>query len=106
MKQKHWRALQQAYMVLIFSFLYVPIAVMAVFSFNESKSRSVFTGFTLNWYKSLFTNSMILDALALSVAIALISALISTVVGTMAAAGISGMGRKSRLLINLSLIHI
>ena len=88
MKQKHWRALQQAYMVLIFSFLYVPIAVMAVFSFNESKSRSVFTGFTLNWYKSLFTNSMILDALALSVAIALISALISTVVGTMAAVGI------------------
>ena len=87
-------------MVLIFSFLYVPIAVMAVFSFNESKSRSVFTGFTLNWYKSLFTNSMILDALALSVAIALISALISTVVGTMAAVGISGMGRKSRLLIN------
>ena len=100
MKQKHWRALQQAYMVLIFSFLYVPIAVMAVFSFNESKSRSVFTGFTLNWYKSLFTNSMILDALALSVAIALISALISTVVGTMAAVGISGMGRKPRLLIN------
>ena len=100
MKQKHWRALQQAYMVLIFSFLYVPIAVMAVFSFNESKSRSVFTGFTLNWYKGLFTNSMILDALALSVAIALISALISTVVGTMAAVGISGMGRKSRLLIN------
>ena len=100
MKQKHWRALQRAYMVLIFSFLYVPIVVMAVFSFNESKSRSVFTGFTLNWYKSLFTNSMILDALALSVAIALISALISTVVGTMAAVGISGMGRKSRLLIN------
>ena len=94
MKQKHWRALQQAYMVLIFSFLYVPIAVMAVFSFNESKSRSVFTGFTLNWYKSLFTNSMILDALALSVAIALISALISTVVGTMAAVGINKLRSK------------
>ena len=100
MKKKHWRALQRAYLVLLFSFLYLPIAVMAVFSFNESKSRSVFTGFTLDWYKSLFSNSMILDALALSLVIALISAVISTVVGTMAAIGISSMGRRSRLVIS------
>ncbi len=107
MKKKHWRALQRAYLVLLFSFLYLPIAVMAVFSFNESKSRSVFTGFTLDWYKSLFSNSMILDALALSLVIALISAVISTVVGTMAAIGISSMGRRSRLVIsNLSYVPI
>ena len=46
MKQSHLRALQRVYLVLLFSFMYVPIAVMAVFSFNESKSRSNFTGFT------------------------------------------------------------
>ena len=58
MKQSHLRALQRVYLVLLFSFMYVPIAVMAVFSFNESKSRTIFTGFTFKWYKSLFLNAM------------------------------------------------
>ena len=50
-------------MLLVFLFLYLPIFVLIVFSFNASKSRSVWSGFTLDWYKELFQNSMILDAL-------------------------------------------
>jgi len=100
MKSRHLRLLQRTYVVLIFCFMYLPILVLAVFSFNESKSRTVFTGFTLDWYKSLFTNRMILSALALSLAVALVSAVVATVVGTMATVGISAMGRKSQLFIN------
>ena len=50
------------FMLLVFLFLYLPIFVLIVFSFNASKSRSVWSGFTLDWYKELFQNSMILDA--------------------------------------------
>ena len=49
----------RTYVILVFCFMYLPIAVMIAFSFNESKSRSNFTGFTLGWYKSLFHNEMI-----------------------------------------------
>ena len=100
MKQSHLRALQRVYLVLLFSFMYVPIAVMAVFSFNESKSRTIFTGFTFKWYKSLFHNEMILSALGLSLVVALIAAVVATVVGTAAAIGINAMGKRSQAVIN------
>ena len=100
MKQSHLRALQRVYLVLLFSFMYVPIAVMAVFSFNESKSRTIFTGFTFKWYKSLFHNEMILSSLALSLVLALVSSVVATVLGTLATIGINSMSRKSQLIIN------
>lgn len=100
MKQSHLRALQRVYLVLLFSFMYVPIAVMAVFSFNESKSRTIFTGFTFKWYKSLFHNEMILSALGLSLVVALIAAVVATVVGAAAAIGINAMGKRSQAVIN------
>lgn len=100
MKKHHSRALQKVYLCLIFSFMYVPIAVMIAFSFNESKSRTLFTGFTFKWYKSLLHNEMILDALALSLVVAFAAAIIATVVGTMAAIGISAMNRKAQSAIN------
>ena len=107
MKQSHLRALQRVYLVLLFSFMYVPIAVMAVFSFNESKSRTIFTGFTFKWYKSLFHNEMILSALGLSLVLALVSSIIATVLGTAASLGIASMGRKSRLLVtNITYIPV
>ena len=107
MKTKHWRTLQRAYVILIMGFMYLPIGVMIAFSFNESKSRSNFTGFTLDWYKSLFSNEMILEALALSLLVAVISSIVATVLGTMAAIGINGMGKKSRLVIeNISYIPV
>ena len=100
MNKKQSRLLQRTYLILIFCFMYLPIAVMILFSFNESKSRALWTGFTLGWYKSLFHNDMILSALALSLVLALVSSVIATVLGTLATIGINSMGRKTQLLIN------
>ncbi|MEF9969586.1 MAG: ABC transporter permease [Ruthenibacterium sp.] len=93
---KKTRILQSAYLCAIFGFLYVPIAVLIVFSFNESKSRTVFTGFTFKWYQNLFHNDMILKSLLVSLAIAFVSATIATVLGTMAAIGINSMKKRTR----------
>ncbi len=92
--------MQKAYLCLIFSFFYLPIAVMAAFSFNESKSRTVFTGFTFKWYVDLFHNQRILDALWLSLGLAVVAATIATIVGTMAAIGINAMRKTPRAIIN------
>lgn len=94
------KLLQRTYVVLIFGFMYLPIAVMIAFSFNESKSRSVFTGFTLDWYKSLFHNEMILSSLGTTLVLALISSVAATVLGTLATIGIHSMSRRAQLLIN------
>ena len=81
---KKGRLLANAYLVLVFGFLYVPIAVLIAFSFNESKSRTVFTGFTFKWYQNLFHNDMVLKSLGVSLGVAFAAACIATVVGTKA----------------------
>lgn len=96
MRSHYGRALKTAYLIALFSFLYVPIAVLIVFSFNESKSRTLFTGFTLDWYKNLFHNEMILNALGTSLLIAVVSSILVTVLGTLAAIGIHSMRRRAR----------
>ena len=82
------------YIALILVFLFAPIAVLIVFSFNSGASTSVFSGFSLKWYKELFKNSEILNALKNSLILAVSSAAISTVVGTAAALGIHHMRKK------------
>lgn len=107
MKTKHLRLLQRAYVILFFGFMYLPIAYMIVFSFNESKGYALFTGVTLKWYQSLFTNASILHALWVSLEVALVSSVIATVLGTAAALGISALGSKSRMLItNITYIPV
>ncbi|MDD3430260.1 MAG: ABC transporter permease [Oscillospiraceae bacterium] len=107
MKKRPLSVFKKIYLALIFSFMYVPIAVMIVFSFNESKSRTVFTGFTLNWYKNLFQNDMILQSLALSLVIAVLSSVAATILGTAAAVGIFSMKRRPRsAILNLSYIPV
>lgn len=76
------------YMLLIFLFLYAPIAVLFVISFNENKSATTVEGFTLKWYAEVFKDSMLMDSLVNSLIIALLSALISTVLGTLTSIGI------------------
>ena len=76
------------YMALIFIFLYAPIFVLVIFSFNNSKSRVVWSGFTFKWYYRLFENQEILSAFYNTIIIALISAIIATILGTVAAVGI------------------
>ena len=93
---KRGTILKRVYMVAVFGFMYIPIAVLIAFSFNESKSRSVWAGFSFKWYQNLFQNDMILTSLGVSLAIAFASATIATVMGTLAAIGINNMGRKAR----------
>ena len=100
MKTQHKHLLQRTYLVLVFGFMYLPIAVLIAYSFNENKSRAVFTGFSLKWYASLFHNEMILSALGLSLVLAFVSAIIATVLGTLATIGINSMSRKAQLIIN------
>ena len=83
------------YLVLIIAFLYIPIAVLVVLSFNASRSRVVWGGFTLEWYQTLFQNSDVLAALQNTLTIGLGSALIATVIGLMAAVGIDAMKKRS-----------
>ena len=99
--------LRKSYIGLVMAFLYAPIAVLIVFSFNSSKSRALWTGFTLDWYKKMFTNDVIISSLVNTLIIAVISALIATVLGTLAAIGINAMGKwfKSAVL-NLTYMPI
>lgn len=104
---KKMSVLSKIYLAVFFSFMYVPIAVMIVFSFNQSKSRSVFTGFTLDWYKSLFHNEMILSALGISLILAFGSAIVATVIGTMASIGINSMHKTARgIIMNVSYMPV
>lgn len=89
---------QRIYLVLIFILLYAPILTLIALSFNRSKTRAKWGGFTVDWYVSLFQNEDIMNALYTTLIIALLSAVISTVLGTMAALGMQGMKRKYRTI--------
>jgi spermidine/putrescine transport system permease protein len=95
------KAASRIYLVLIFLFLYAPILVLIVFSFNGSNvmSRSVWGGFSLKWYTQLFQDQMLLDALKNTLIIAVAAAAVSTVLGTAAAIGINGMNRFVRRVV-------
>ena len=87
--------LKRLYIFLILLFLYAPIIVLIVYSFNASKSRAVWQGFSLTWYQQLFTDSKILSALETTLLIALIASVVATVLGTFAAIGIMKMRKKT-----------
>ncbi|MDD5937697.1 MAG: ABC transporter permease [Clostridiales bacterium] len=84
------------FLALCFLFLYAPILVLVVFSFNASKSKAVWAGFTLDWYVQLFHNSSILNALWVTLAVSALAAVISTVLGTAAAIGFHNLKRRVR----------
>jgi len=86
----------RAYNAFILFFLYAPIFVLVAFSFNSSKSRSVWSGFTLGWYRSLLQDSSIMSAFYTTIVIALLSALLATIAGTFAAIGFYNMRRRWR----------
>lgn len=85
------KILSRIYLILIFAFLYAPIAVMLLISFNAGESTTQFMGFSLRWYRELFRDSATLDALRNTVILSVSAAVISTVIGTMAAVGIDRM---------------
>jgi spermidine/putrescine transport system permease protein len=87
------------YIGIILLFLYAPIVILIVLSFNQSKSRSKWGGFTLHWYQELFKNQEIMSALSTTLIIAFTSAFIATVIGTAAAIAINSMKRVPRTLL-------
>lgn len=97
--------LKKSYLGFILFFTYVPILVMIVLSFNSSKSRARWDGFTLNWYFEIFKNRYIVDALRNTILIALLSAFIATFIGTLAAVAINNMSRR-RKQIYMSITNI
>lgn len=100
-KKRH--PLSIIYSVCIFLFLYAPIVVLIVFSFNASKSRGHWGGFSLRWYQSLFENSTLMDALKTTLSVALVSSAIAVVIGTAAALGLYYSKKRVRnLLMNVT----
>ncbi|MBQ8568530.1 MAG: ABC transporter permease [Oscillospiraceae bacterium] len=93
------KILGKIYIALVLMFLYIPIFVMIVFSFNTTKSRTVMSGFTFDWYIKLFNNELIMSSLRNTIIIAVIASVLATVLGTFAAVGISRMKKIPRMII-------
>lgn len=88
------KILSRIYVALIILFLYAPVAVMVIFSFNGSGSVWVMNGFSTRWYAGLTSDTAMMSALQHTLIIAVSSAFISTVLGTAAAVGITAIRRK------------
>ena len=101
------KLLKKLYWLFILAFLYMPIFVMIAFSFNQSKSRTVWTGFTLKWYVELFKNEAIIKAFMTTLFVAVVAAVIATILGTIAAVGIDAMKNwEKSLVINISYMPV
>ena len=82
---KHNKILDNLCLFLVFGFLFLPIFVLVIFSFNTSELNIMFEGFTLRWYKEIFQNTLLLDALKNTLIVAVLSTVIATVIGTISA---------------------
>lgn len=98
--------MSKLYLYLVFIFLYAPIIILMIYSFNESKYR-VWTGFSLKWYIELFHNRQIMDALYNTVFVAVIAAILSTIIGTAAAIGIDGLKKwQKSTIMNVTMLPV
>lgn len=88
------KALSRAFMIFVFGVLYIPMIVLVLFSFNASKSTGNFTGFSLRWYKELFSSPTTFIALRNTLILAVCSAALATLIGTLAAVGVHKMKNK------------
>ena len=89
------RSFGKILMGIVIAFFYLPILYMIIFSFNEGKSLTVFTGFSLRWYQHMLESRDMMEALYTTFSVAILATLISTVVGTISAIGLS----KSRKIV-------
>ena len=90
------KSLSRIYLAIIFLFLYLPIGVLIVLSFNNSLSRVKWGGFTTEWYRNLVSDPTIMNAFYTTILITIASSVIATIIGTMAAIGISAMRKRNR----------
>lgn len=88
------KLVKRGYLALILLFLYIPIIVLILQSFNAGKSRAKWEGFSLQWYSELFKDQAIMKALYVTLSIAVIAAIAATVLGTLAAIGIHAMRKR------------
>lgn len=93
---------QNLYLLFILAFFYLPILYVVVFSFNESKSLTNFTGFSLQWYEKMFASRTMMEAIWVTVVIAILATVISTIVGTITAIGLS----KSRRILKETVMQV
>lgn len=99
--------LKRIYTFLIYLFLYAPIAVLIIYSFNESRSRGSWGGFSLKWYGELFHDPQIMKSLYYTLIVAVSSSVIATIIGTAAALGIYYMKKRSKTVVmNLTYIPV
>lgn len=104
--QKTWRShLLLAYSLAVLAFLYLPLVILAMYSFNDSRINAVWTGFTFKWYISLLSNDRVIEALTNSLIIASITTVVSTVMGTFAALALHRYQYRCRLFLN-SLLYL
>ena len=97
MRKSRW--FSSLYIWLVMAFLYAPIAVLIIFSFNDSKSRNTWTGFTLRWYEELFHDRVIMQSFLVMLVVAIVSSVIATLLGTLAAIGLDKMNKKLRSVV-------
>jgi spermidine/putrescine transport system permease protein len=99
------RWLKNSYIGLVFIFLYAPVLLLIIFSFNKAKSRSLWGGFTLDWYVKLFENQDMISALQVTLIVALLSALAATAIATITCIGLNSMRKSLRAtLLNITYI--
>ncbi|MDD7362809.1 MAG: ABC transporter permease [Peptoniphilus sp.] len=99
--------LRNIYMGLLLIFLYLPIAVLIVFSFNDTKLRGVWAGFTTHWYADLFTDPIILKSLYITLLVAVVSTAVSTLLGTISAIGIRAFKKRSQnVILNVNYLPV
>lgn len=104
---KRSKIFKNIFLISVFVFLYAPILVLIVYSFNDSKLRAKWGGFTFKWYVELFNNREILNAVSTTLSIAVISTIISTILGTMAAIAIFYMKKwKRKVILNINYIPV
>lgn len=88
------------YLVLIMAFFYLPIVYVVLFSFNESRSLTNFTGFSLQWYEKMFNTRAMMESIYYSTIIAVIATIVSTIVGTIVAIGLSKSSKIIRQIVS------
>ena len=98
-KRKLSKFFTSGYLILILLFIYLPIGYLVLFSFNEGKSMTNFSGFSLKWYESMFSNRMMIESIRTTLIVAVVATAVSTVVGTVAAIGLSKAKRIVRSII-------
>ena len=101
-KRSPWSFLTGGYLLVVLLFIYLPIAYVVLFSFNDSKSLTNFTGFSLRWYENMFQDRTMLQSIYYTVIVAVIATAVSTVVGTVAAIGLS----KAKPLIRSVILEV